>query len=462
MNCPNQTVASRFFYTTELRKVVRIMTINKQLKQMIDRFQESGFEIYWVGGCVRDWLLGRKPHDFDMTTNALPDEIQQMFLDYKTLDIGKKHGTITVFCGDIPIEITTYRVDGAYSDNRHPKEVRFTPSLEEDLKRRDFTVNAFALKAAYSNSFLFDGIVTNDIVDLFGGTKDLQDRIIRVIGNGKERFQEDALRILRAFRFMAKLNFTIESKTKTAIKKQLFLLNAISKERIFSELCQILSADTPQNALLEMYKLGIWKVVIPEIDNSPKLELLFQAIGYSENDLVVRLALLLSACKQSDIMDEDEIWPNCDNEKLLENKKKIVLDVLKRLHCDNKTIKEVLLLLEQPVLSADFKRATVKRYLCQLGENGFVQFLQMQTALFLAQGRNTDFLEEARAVMQSVIDQQECYRIKQLAVNGNDLKMIGIDGKTIGDTLEHLLAMVMEDEGLNTKETLLEFVKENL
>jgi tRNA nucleotidyltransferase (CCA-adding enzyme) len=225
--------------------------IPEKVQYIIDTLVDHGFEAYAVGGCVRDMILGKNPEDWDITTSAKPFEVKKVFK--RTVDTGIEHGTVTVLLDKDHYEVTTYRLDGIYEDNRRPKEVSFTSSLEEDLKRRDFTINAMAYNPQLG------------IVDLFGGVKDLKNRLIRCVGNPMERFDEDALRILRAVRFSAQLDFQIEEATKLAIKEKAGLLKNISAERIRMELTKLLVSDNPDRLRL-LYELGISKVILPEFD----------------------------------------------------------------------------------------------------------------------------------------------------------------------------------------------------
>ena len=221
------------------------------VKMILDRLHEAGFEAYAVGGCVRDSILGRIPGDWDITTNALPQDTKKLFK--RTIDTGIEHGTVTIMVGKEGYEVTTYRIDGKYEDSRHPSEVTFTKNLTEDMKRRDFTINAMA----YNDE--------EGIIDRFGGMEDIEKGLIRCVGNPKERFSEDALRIMRAVRFAAQLNYSIEDETKNAISELADTLKNISAERIQTELVKLLLSDHPER-LMTAYELGITKVILPEFD----------------------------------------------------------------------------------------------------------------------------------------------------------------------------------------------------
>ena len=227
------------------------ITLPRKVLMIINNLQLHGYEAFAVGGCVRDSILARRPEDWDITTSAKPEEIKRLFR--RTVDTGIEHGTVTVIIGKDSYEVTTYRVDGAYEDGRHPKEVRFTSRLEEDLQRRDFTINAMA----YNDDVR--------LVDVFGGMKDLNHHLIRCVGDPRERFSEDALRILRAVRFSAQLNFPIEPDTAEAIKELAPTLEKISAERIQAELVKLLVSPHPER-IRDAYELGITKVILPEWD----------------------------------------------------------------------------------------------------------------------------------------------------------------------------------------------------
>ena len=265
------------------------ITLPRKVLMIINNLQLHGYEAFAVRGCVRDSILARRPEDWDITTSAKPEEIKRLFR--RTVDTGIEHGTVTVIIGKDSYEVTTYRVDGAYEDGRHPKEVRFTSRLEEDLQRRDFTINAMA----YNDDVR--------LVDVFGGMKDLNHHLIRCVGDPRERFSEDALRILRAVRFSAQLNFPIEPDTAEAIKELAPTLEKISAERIQAELVKLLVSPHPER-IRDAYELGITKVILPEWDamagveqNTPHhrydvAEHTIRAMKYVKRDKILRLTML--------------------------------------------------------------------------------------------------------------------------------------------------------------------------
>ena len=286
--------------------------VPKKVQTIIRTLQEHGYDAYAVGGCVRDSLLFRSPADWDITTSAKPLEVKEIFK--RTVDTGLQHGTVTVLIEKEGFEVTTYRIDGEYEDSRHPKEVIFTGNLEEDLKRRDFTINAMAYNDAVG------------LVDVFGGRQDLQDKIVRCVGNPQERFTEDALRILRAVRFSAQLGFFIEEKTKEAAKVLAPTLKNISAERIQTELLKLLVSKNP-HYLKTAWELGITKIVLPEFDvlmETSMGEKTLKAFAYTSADKAERLAVLFA-----------------NMEKTPEKSRDLAQKILRRLRFDNDTINKV-------------------------------------------------------------------------------------------------------------------------
>ncbi len=304
---------------------------------IINNLQLHGYEAFAVGGCVRDSILARRPEDWDITTSAKPEEIKRLFR--RTVDTGIEHGTVTVIIGKDSYEVTTYRVDGAYEDGRHPKEVRFTSRLEEDLQRRDFTINAMA----YNDDVR--------LVDVFGGMKDLNHHLIRCVGDPRERFSEDALRILRAVRFSAQLNFPIEPDTAEAIKELAPTLEKISAERIQAELVKLLVSPHPER-IRDAYELGITKVILPEWDamagveqNTPHhrydvAEHTIRAMKYVKRDKILRLTMLFHDMGKPSTKTTDENGRDHFKGHALVSEE-IARKVLRRLKFDNETVKTV-------------------------------------------------------------------------------------------------------------------------
>ena len=374
-----------------------MLKIPEKIKFVLDTLTQNGYEAYIVGGCVRDSLLGLIPSDYDVTTSAKPQEILGLF--EKTVPTGIKHGTVTVITEKEPVEVTTFRTEGEYKDSRHPRNVEFVTDLREDLSRRDFTVNALAYNE------------TVGLVDLFGGLSDLENKILRAVGDGDKRFREDALRILRLFRFASQLEFTIEEKTlNSALKLQNGLKN-ISKERIFSELCKAVNGKNPK-AILPLIKSGglefLGVIKTPEFATADNLDLrLFVFLNTSSENPIEVLKILKAPSRQIDFAN-----------KLLK---------LQSIKIDSKEdIKNALFL-------TDF--------------NGVSLFLQLQKE------------ENKLKILDEVIKNKEPYLISHLAVSGEDLKELGFKGKEIGEMLERIRQEVVKSPEKNRKETLMMLTK---
>lgn len=387
------------------------------VKSIITRLEQNGYEAYAVGGCVRDSLLGRVPKDWDITTSALPEEIKKVF--GRTIDTGIEHGTVTVMYQGEGYETTTYRIDGKYSDSRHPDSVEFSRSLDEDLKRRDFTINAMA----YSDK--------RGIVDLFGGIDDLDDRIIRCVGNPLERFSEDALRILRAIRFSAELDFDIDDKTLEAASQLKDRLKLISAERIHSELERLLMSSHPEKAGF-LNSTGVDGVIFPEFAKAAgkdplMIRSLTGLLKASPYDKRIRWAVLLH-------MTGGGIAP------------------LKRLKFDNNTIHAVseLLRLENEKLIG-LSDTGMRRFMHNAGAENMPLVFDYRSSI----EPEADYSEAIRQ-FEAIRERGECTCLKELAVSGSDLMGCGVpSGKDIGRILNLLLDEVIEDPAANNPEHLL-------
>ncbi len=426
---------------------------------IINTIESAGYEAYAVGGCVRDSILGRVPDDWDITTSAKPEEVKALFR--RTIDTGLQHGTVTVMLDKDGYEVTTYRIDGAYEDSRHPKEVTFTANLVEDLKRRDFTINAMA----YNES--------TGLVDVFGGMQDIENKIIRCVGNPRERFGEDALRIMRAVRFSAQLGYDIEADTVSAIKELAYTLKNISAERIQVELTKLLVSPNP-DYMRQAYELGITKVILPEWDTAMECgqnhphhcytvgEHTLYGLKSIEADKVLRFAMLFHDIGKPNVKAEGEDGfdhfhghPQTGEE--------MTKNILRRLKFDNDTIYKV----SKLVLYHDYgtgvvpSPASVRRAVNKIGEDLFPQFLAVKKADIAAQSnykreekqRSLELWEQCYG---EIVSQQQCVSLKTLAVTGSDLIAAGMQpGKELGDVLSALLQEVLEDPSRNTKEYLL-------
>lgn len=390
------------------------MKIPAFVNQAISRIESYGFEALAVGGCVRDSLLSKTPSDWDITTSASPDDILRVFADFKTIPTGIKHGTITVIIDKNPIEITTYRIDGTYKDNRHPESVVFSNNLQDDLSRRDFTVNAMA----YSPS--------TGIIDLFNGKSDLAERTVRCVGNPEKRFKEDALRIMRALRFAAVLDFKIEDTTSSALHRLFPLLENIAAERIMAELNKLLIAKNPHNILSEYSDVFLFIFGASEYPNIWKENL--RVLLNTPCNLELRLAVLLRGFESPSV-------------------------ILRRLRYDNKTRHTVNNLLEMSDLLLPESKTDVKKILSEYGEKLFKLFLNFKEAEGVLTNKANQYLSE-------IIENNECYSLKSLAITGKDLQNhFTLQGRQLGGVLDTLLDAVICEKCINECDALLEFVK---
>lgn len=389
---------------------VSSIVLPESVLSLMERFRQAGEEVYLVGGSVRDALMGTAPHDYDLATSALPSRTAELFSDRRVLTTGLKHGTVTVLMGEEPIEITTFRVDGSYTDARHPSSVTFTDRITEDLARRDFTVNAMAYHPSVG------------LVDPFGGREDLQKRLLRAVGDPLRRFSEDALRIMRAFRFSAQLNFQIEEKTLQGCRQSKQKLALVAKERIASEFLRLLTSPAPTAALQEAVQSGILPYVTDGyVPSSQTLSLLEQM---PPNE-IGRLGFFLS-----------------------EQSKEAAASCLKQLKLSNKQI------VGACAVQTGMHRAvrTPKDARTLIAVCGIYAPMAIRASILA--GRS---VPEAVAWVEQ--NHAPC-SISELAVNGTDLQMAGIRGKAIGQTLNELLAAVLEHPEQNRPDTLLQLAKE--
>ena len=429
-------------------------------KELIKILNNNGFQAYFVGGCVRDLLMEKTPDDFDITTNAKPDEMKTAFSEYKTVETGIAHGTVTVINKGTSFEITAFRKESTYSDNRHPDSVTFTPCLEDDLARRDFTVNSLAMD------------IHGNLTDLFGGIKDIENKIIRTVGNPDERFKEDALRILRALRFSACLDFEIENETKKALHKNKELLKNISAERIYTEFVKLLCGKNVKNVITEFY--DIIGVFIPQIN---------KAAGFNQQnihhiyDVLTHTAVVTESIKPLPHLRlaaffHDIGKPFCfsvgnDGQgHFYSHPKKsaeITDEALKNLRCDNKTRETVVALVKAHDTPIEETEKFIKRRLNVLGETLFFDLILLQRAdtMGLApkyQSRK-DHFQKLEKIAREILSEKQCFSLKDLSINGNDLITLGLKGKEIGDTLKSLLEAVIDGKVENEKQKLIEYAE---
>ena len=440
-----------------------ILEIPKNAETILHILENAGYEAYVVGGCVRDSILGRKPDDWDITTSAKPEQVKELF--HRTVDTGLQHGTVTVLMEKEGYEVTTYRVDGEYEDGRHPKEVTFTASLEEDLKRRDFTINAMA----YNPS--------GGLVDLFGGLEDIDRKIIRCVGDPLERFTEDALRIMRAVRFSAQLGFSIEEETRKALKVLAPNLKHVSAERIQVELVKLLMSPHP-DYLRTAYEAGITAEFLPEFDacmetsqNTPHHcytvgEHILHSLCHVRADRVLRITMLLHDIGKPVVRKTDE--NGRDHFKTHGNAgEKMVGQILRRLKFDNDTIRKVTRLVKWHDDRPEGTLKSVRRAVNRIGEDLFPLYLEVQQADMLAQSlyrrrEKQARLDSVRDAYRQIIEEKQCVSLKTLAVTGRDLIENGYrPGREIGEKLEKLLNLVLEDPEKNQKEILLEIIRKD-
>lgn len=427
---------------------------------IIKRLEKNGFEAFLVGGFVRDFFSGKSGDDVDITTNASAQTVLELFSDYKTIPTGLKHGTVTVVSKGIGAEITTYRTEKGYSDNRHPDGVEFCADIYGDLSRRDFTINALAFNEK-------DGII-----DLFGGLSDLKNGIIRAIGDPQKRFCEDALRILRAVRFCAKTGFSIEPKTKEAMLRCKDLLFKISNERIASELSKTLCAPYAAKSIEENYEIIC--TVIPELcamrdfdqhNFHHKYDLLRHTttvLKSVEPVLHLRLAALFHDCAKVDCfsLDENGVGHFYSHASLGAKKTE---QALKRLKFDNETITKTVKLVKIHDSPVDEDERVIKRKLQKYSKETFFDLIALQRAdtmgladEFRSRLSHFDRLEK---MTNEVIKSQECFSVKGLAIDGNDVKSLGLFGKQIGDALNLCVEAVIDKKTENEKNQLLDLIK---
>ena len=386
----------------------------RDVEWIIGKIREHGFEAFAVGGCVRDTLLGREPGDWDITTSAKPEEVKGIF--GKTVDTGLQHGTVTIIKNRNGYEVTTYRIDGEYHDGRHPESVDFTSNLKEDLKRRDFTINAMA----YSHE--------TEIVDEFGGMDDLADQRIRCVGLAHDRFTEDALRILRAIRFAAQLGFEIESETYKAISDIAPNLKNVSKERIQVELTKLLLSEYPEKMMM-VHATGICPYVTADF------------VEVFEKECTESIAKIKALPKEKSMR-----WAG-----FLRHMEPVkVRAILKGLKLDNETIDNGRIMVEAAQTPLAPEKPQIRRFLSKMSR------YQFEGCLYLKELDGDDNIEEIRRLWKEIEADGDCISLKMLAVNGGDLMEAGVEkGKKLGETLAWLLDLVLEHPELNQKETLL-------
>ncbi len=434
----------------------------EKARQIVDCLIEHGFEAYIVGGCVRDFVLGKEPKDWDITTSATPYQVKSLFP--RTIDTGIEHGTVTVMCGKEGYEVTTYRIDGKYEDHRRPTEVTFTASLTEDLKRRDFTINAMA----YNDK--------EGIIDQFNGIEDLKNGVIRCVGNPGERFDEDALRILRAVRFSAQLGFAIEDNTRKAIILQSFFLKDISAERIQVELTKLLVSNYPEK-LKDAYEMGVTAVVLPEFDEMMRTEQhnpyhiynvgdhTIEVIKAIEAQPILRWAALLHDVAKPDTKTTDEEGVDhfiCHQEVGIRKAE----EVLRRMKLDNYTIEQVKRLVkwhDYGIFKVPTKNS-FRKTLSKMGIDLFEDYVKIKTADIMGQSEFNKYeklaiLDKLELMYREILEDKDCLTIKDLDINGKQLMELGVEqGPKMKVVFNELLTKVLEEPELNQYEHLSKLV----
>ena len=396
------------------------INIPKEVDKALNILHGNGFEAYIVGGCVRDSILGLHPSDWDITTSAKPNEICRCFRGYRTIETGIKHGTLTIIVDKMQIEITTYRIDGEYSDHRRPDKVSFTDNIKLDLMRRDFTINALAYNK-------------NEIIDLFGGIDDIRNKIVKCVGNPDERFNEDGLRILRALRFASVLNFDIEKNTSESIHRNKNLLNNISGERINTEFNKLLMGSNFREIIVD-YR-NIIEIFIPNLNTLSREEMECRLNAMKElNSIILRLTLLLYKAEA----------PN---------------KILMSLKYDNKTIDTVKLLSSSIDEKIYPEPVNIKRWLYKINYENLYNLIKIKKALFKSECKD---LINSEKIMNEIIETNQCYSLKTLEIGGQDLIAAGIpEGENMGRILNKILDDVIEGKLKNERNVLLNYINEN-
>ncbi len=439
-----------------------MIKLPEKAAETIECLESAGFETYVAGGCVRDSLLGRIPHDWDLCTAATPEQMKKVFSGKRILETGLAHGTLTLLTSGGPIEITTFRVDGKYSDGRRPDAVQFVSRLQDDLNRRDFTIGAMAWSPKRGLS------------DPFGGRSDLYNKILRAVGNPDERFSEDGLRILRGIRFASQLGFSMEPETSLAMRRQIGMLDSVSNERIREEFNGILCGRYVCRALRDFsdiifYVLPELKPMLGCVQQNPNhlydvWEHSIRAVGQVPASPPLRLAMLLHdsgkpSCKT---IDENRIGHFHGHSKA---SKKIAEAIVRRLRYSNADSETITKLVEQHDMPLGGSEKIVRRRLAQLGEKRFRELLAVKKGDAVGQGTHPERIMELRDLerrLNMVISQDACFSLKQLAVNGSDIKALGLSGPKVGQMLQKLLEAVLDENINNDSAALLNFAENQM
>lgn len=430
---------------------------------IINKLEKAGYETYAVGGCVRDELLNRENFDIDITTTARPDEIKEVFKDLKTIDIGQRFGTIKVLDGPNEYEITTMRCESGYSDKRHPEKIAFSKDIKEDLKRRDFTINAMAKR-------------NGEVLDIFNGKRDLKEKIIRAVGNPKKRIREDMLRSLRAVRFATTLNFKIEDKLKNAIRENASSIEDISKERIQVELNKILLADDPKRGIKLLDEVGLLEYIFPEVYDTKDFdqhstfhaEDLYQhtlsVLEKTPPILEVRMAALYHDVGKIDtfFLDENGEGRFFGHQSVSE---KLLVDRLKKLKYSKKFIENTRLLVKRHMDNTNtYTKKSIRKLLRNIGEENLLKLFKLQRADVLSTKHNDDSnIDLGLKLLEEVKNDDIPTNKNQIKIDGNDLKDLGFkEGKELGQTLKLVENLIYDEKLKNEKKDIINYIKSNL
>ena len=436
----------------------------KEVLFILNKLNEEGFDAYIVGGCVRDKLLGLHPHDYDITTSAKPNEIKRVFKDFKTILIGEEFGTVGVLIDETLYEVTTFRIDGKYLNFRKPENVTFSKSLREDLKRRDFTINAMAMDSS------------GELYDPFGGKKDLDDKILRAVGSPHERIKEDAIRILRAIRFAGRFDLFIEDELFDAISFERKLLKEISPERIFDEFSKMITSERPSYYLLLMDETGVLDVIFPELKRtvgfsqfSPYhdktlFDHLVCVMDDVKPDLALRLAALFHDISKVDTLSigEDGRGHFYGHEVLGAD---LVSEILKRYRVSNKIIDKVtILILDHMKVHSEMTDKALRRQIKRVGRDNVLDLYDLLIADCKCTriDRDASFIIKRKNRVKELLDEKEMKTEKFLEINGNDIKALGFkEGKIIGKILKDLENLVLDDPVKNKRDYLIDYIDKN-
>lgn len=440
-----------------------MITLPSYALTAINTLEEAGFEAFVVGGSVRDMLMGKEINDIDIATDALPDETRNTFNAYRTIDTGIKHGTLTVLIDGSPVEITTYRIDKGYTDGRHPDSVDFTRSLREDLARRDFTVNAIAYNPK------------TGIIDPFEGEYDIKNMIMRCVGDAEKRFTEDSLRILRGLRFSSVLGFTLEADTMRAAIECRHLLKNVSAERIYAELSKMLCGKDIRRVLLTYPE--IFEEILPELRgmngfDQKNFHHIYDVWAHTaavtasiEPTPYLRFAALLHDCGKPDCfsLDSEGVGHFYKHARKSTDKAEAALT---RLKSDNFTKSRVTSLIKLHDTPIEPEASVIKKKLNKYGEELFFDLIKLQRADNMGQSpafrHRQETYNKIEAVAREIIESQQCFSLKDLAVKGDDIAALGLRGRDIGTALKKLLNAVIDGKAENTKDSLLEYYHANV